>query len=50
MKTMTKRLIASASLACLTAFAVNAQAQAGTGTLVGWSVLGDAVAQGARSP
>ena len=46
MKTHTKHLIAGASLALLAALGGNAHAQVSTGTLVGWSVLGDAVTQG----
>jgi PEP-CTERM motif len=46
MKTHTKHLIASAGVALLAALGGNAHAQVSTGTLTGWSVLGDAVTQG----
>ena len=46
MNNPTKKLIAAAGLALLATVGDGAHAQAGTGSLAGWSVLGDAAARG----
>lgn len=45
MKSLTHPVAAAAALVLLASLAGNAQAQVGTGSLAGWTVLGDVIAQ-----